>query len=144
MQFGLSNIEAFFYVCVRNKFLVIDSRAMFLISIPFPVFYSTLFRFCETIFNHIHGNNNATNVSILVIVNANPNPPKTTRNFEQKIEQKFNQKKNNVTLVTRHPKLTIPFTQIRISEKSGKKMTGCYSPWRLVANKLGVVSTHAR
>ncbi|XP_039438465.1 A-kinase anchor protein 13 isoform X2 [Culex pipiens pallens] len=29
------------------------------------------------------------------------------------------------------------------SEKSGKKMTGCYSPWRLVANKLGVVSTHA-
>ncbi|XP_058836765.1 rho guanine nucleotide exchange factor 18 isoform X2 [Topomyia yanbarensis] len=29
------------------------------------------------------------------------------------------------------------------SEKSGKKMTGCYSPWRLVANKLGVVSAHA-
>lgn len=28
--------------------------------------------------------------------------------------------------------------------KSGKKMTGCYSPWRLVANKFGVVSHHTR
>lgn len=28
---------------------------------------------------------------------------------------------------------------------SGKnKMTGCYSPWRIVANKLGVVTHHAR
>lgn len=32
----------------------------------------------------------------------------------------------------------------QIEIKSGKKMTGCYSPWRLVANKLGVVSHHAR
>lgn len=31
--------------------------------------------------------------------------------------------------------------------KSGKKQSlqiGCYSPWKIVANKLGVVTHHAR
>ncbi|XP_049289616.1 rho guanine nucleotide exchange factor 18 isoform X2 [Anopheles funestus] len=36
-----------------------------------------------------------------------------------------------------------PSSNKKSSANSGKKMTGCYSPWRLVANKLGVVSQHA-
>lgn len=35
-------------------------------------------------------------------------------------------------------------TWLMIETESGKKMTGCYSPWRLVANKLGVVHGSAR
>lgn len=82
----------------------------------------------------------------LFLLLSMPTPIRQKRReiLNKKSNKNSTKKKNNVTLVTRHPKLTIPFTQIRISEKSGKKMTGCYSPWRLVANKLGVVSTHAR
>lgn len=88
-----------------------------------------------------------------------------TENVQNKMKTKFILKSNNLNIFTNHEPCVrilnidksknahnLENKSIRQIEsqnyfpktKSGKKMTGCYSPWRLVANKLGVVSHHAR